>query len=947
MAESEEVMDKQNFFLGIDLGTTNSVIAFANMRNNALLPTVLSVPRTSDTGGTVTAPTLPSVVYYSKERNGRLLPKVGDFAKAQYGKKYGFVVKSVKTSMGSGIIPDISEELPDQKPEDVSARVLEQLLVGAKSKLILDDIPDDVIITIPASFDSDMRKATLDAAQSAGITAYDSQGKPRDILLYEPKAVLYDIVNSQMNGEIPDALMDLSSPKHVMIYDLGGGTLDVSMHTVSKTAGSDLLSIDDVAISRYTNIGGDDFDTLIAAKLRELFIEQYGTGLNLTEQARKEILSIFIKKAENLKIAMNTAYETLDVRGEVLPDEHDEYISEVNLYGGYPFEAYVTKKEMLSYIKPLMGENLSLDSVEQFEKLTSPAAVDNIIYPILDVLVKAKAAIGAVKPDYIILNGGMSKFFPVKERLERFFGCKPITINDPDMSVAKGAVVYHYYLHKYKVQEHVSTVVAPRADDVRIASDVRPAEGPGTRLTAFKTPGYSKPKSITVEEARIIGSPILNDTLNLAVRGGYVQPLIKAGTKLPYVSEVFDIYELPKDCDNIRLPLYNGSGSTTQSPNRKIAERILHFSRPYPAGTKISIQVEIDRYGLISLSTWVSDHPQEIGRVSVDMQQTGVTGNKVSGSKPVMPNPNFGMTVNFKAELNSLQQLFQRKKAAQNALNHQLDSKISRQIREVVERLANAKNAADGGEGIVRLLENSGSNNDLMGCLFGLGGPMYAKWPGYIQREFHRHCRNVLNIPGGWPAKLTSKHTQAINALAQIGDKEDEPLLRKLLLMRDKAFSCNASIALAKIGADPSDLLMLFHDLTRADVAKLNNYPWAIGRSCSREKGTYANLDQLKRAAEKCMDLLADIKLQNRNVQGLLLYCLGELCDCRLRVQQPLPVQVCSKAKACVEKFWHRIEFEDGYEALASRVSTVLKMVSGEDLTSQEDAELLAVRNQF
>ena len=131
--------------------------------------------------------------------------------------------------MGKDYVPDMNVNLSDQKPEDVSARILNQLIQGAKTKLMLDKVPNDVIITVPASFDGDQCKATFEAAKKAGIQAYGSQNRPKNILLYEPKAVLYDIVNSQMNGEIPQSILDVSSPKTVLVYDIGGGTLDVSL----------------------------------------------------------------------------------------------------------------------------------------------------------------------------------------------------------------------------------------------------------------------------------------------------------------------------------------------------------------------------------------------------------------------------------------------------------------------------------------------------------------------------------------------------------------------------------------------------------------------------------------------------------------------------------------------------------------------------------------------
>ena len=199
-------MMNTNFFLGIDLGTTNSVLSYIVNKDNEINAKILDIPRISDTGSQISSKTLPSVVYYKAEKDGTFRPIVGDFAKAQYGKRQGFVIKSVKSSMGKGYVPDMNVDLPDQKPEDVSARILNQLIQGAKKKLMLHEKPDDVIITVPASFDGDQCKATLDAAQKAGIQAYGSHGKPKNILLYEPKAVLYDLVNSHVKNEATSVL---------------------------------------------------------------------------------------------------------------------------------------------------------------------------------------------------------------------------------------------------------------------------------------------------------------------------------------------------------------------------------------------------------------------------------------------------------------------------------------------------------------------------------------------------------------------------------------------------------------------------------------------------------------------------------------------------------------------------------------------------------------------
>ena len=77
------------------------------------------------------------------------------------------------------------------------------------------------------------------------------------------------------------------------------------------------------------------------------------------------------------------------------------------------------------------------------------------------------------------------------------------------------------------------------------------------------------------------------------------------------------------------------------------------------------------------------------------------------------------------------------------------------------------------------------------------------------------------------------------------------------------------------------------------------------------------------------------------------MYCLSELCDGRVQVAEPLSAKVCREAKNTIEAFWNRVEFEDRSDLLARRVATSLKMISGEELTIQENAELLAVRNKY
>ena len=199
----------ENLNLGIDLGTTNSVIAYGNLDKQGILKTsVLEVDRRNEDGGLMRAKTLPSVVMYRKEKDG-YAPIVGDYAKSAYGKRYGYVSKSAKSIIGVEENAGLNDEISDKSPEEVSARILGQLLAGAKKSLFYNEDIKDVIITIPASFEPAQRKATVKAAELAGIDTENTH----DILLYEPKAVIYNLVNLLEKDEIPSRVIDISSPK--------------------------------------------------------------------------------------------------------------------------------------------------------------------------------------------------------------------------------------------------------------------------------------------------------------------------------------------------------------------------------------------------------------------------------------------------------------------------------------------------------------------------------------------------------------------------------------------------------------------------------------------------------------------------------------------------------------------------------------------------------------
>ena len=307
--------DHNDLCVGIDLGTTNSVLATINEKPNGdIVSKVVEISRAVDMYNamsgeakltTMKKPTLPSCIYYRQEKNYE--PLVGDFAKMQYPLRPHLVAKSIKSQMGKPFADGLSPDIPDKTPAIISSRTLKHMIKEA-SKIYRCDITD-AVITVPANFDSAMCKATRDAAELAGIKVRDDDGTERPVLLSEPNAVIYDLINQIHNGEISSRILDLSSKRRVLVFDLGGGTLDITMHEIKRREDNpDVLKVDEIATNRYTLLGGDDFDEEIAKAMFERYLKQYASHPEVVLKLRQEekvIMPQLRVYAEHLKLDLN------------------------------------------------------------------------------------------------------------------------------------------------------------------------------------------------------------------------------------------------------------------------------------------------------------------------------------------------------------------------------------------------------------------------------------------------------------------------------------------------------------------------------------------------------------------------------------------------------------------------------------------------------------------
>lgn len=929
-----------NYYIGIDLGTTNSVMGWGtlNPQTNKLEPKVVEINMMIERGGMGKKELLPSCVYF-KEGSPAI---VGEYAKTMIGRQTSRVVKSVKSEMGTPKQYAFDNET--YSASEISAQILKHLAASAKA--LFGFLPDDVVITVPASFDSDMRAATIEAARLAGFRTQEDDGSPRNILLDEPRAALYDFINRQDKGEIPETLINFHAPKLVLVYDLGGGTLDVSLHRVSYEQAAFRLNIEDLAVSRYTQIGGDDFDQQLA----DHFFAAYETRLpdNLDDFQLKLIKSAFREFAEQAKIELSSEIETSKLMGHFDPGTVETPIIQTP-WENLVFQYDLTLSEYEDIVEPLLANQLTLDSIAQLDTLP---ACDNIIYPILDVLRKGERKLGTMpQVDAVILNGGMTKLHPIQKRLERFFGFPPITACDADKAVARGAVVYHYDLHR----------------------GIKPAR-------------------------------ILNDTIGIEIAGGRVKPLVEAGTILP-LSEPQPIegLQVSDGAPSLRLPFYLGSRMDTRPPNRRILERNVRFRRPLLKNEPIYIQVQVDERGIMNVEGWPKANPNERFAVSVDSTRSagagpapaptvapstvrsprldvrpgaptytpertgpaprysGNVGQRNVGQRPGSTGPSFtgrpaapsqAATLDVQYELAEMKKNFSyymrtyqinRKKAIMDQVIHQR------------HKIAGATNAE---EFIKPLLENIPYVNN-----YGKARVMVLLGDLANQTSdtdlLYDICEAGIALSN--PDELTGKHPQviktvvryAVEAIGKTGLPIAESHLINLITRETPvAVRPNAVYSIGKCCHSVNaveHLKQLTEYGVAADQIAVN---WAFGKMGSREHKPPLPIGQLDSVIQILLGQLRGDAHKDVKRNGI--YALGEICDRRDCANDPIAIEKTAEVIAVLEPY--QMFRTDGslselanmqQERMLKRFAGVsLNMIKGMRLSAEQETSLLTIRNE-
>ena len=345
--------------IGIDLGTTNSCVAVLEGGEPQIIPNSEGMRTT------------PSVVAFTKD--GERI--VGEPAKRQAVTNADRTISSIKTHMGTDYKVNIDGK--DYSPQEISAIILQKLKSDAES--YLGEKVTEAVITVPAYFTDAQRQATKDAGRIAGL---------------EVKR----IINEPTAASLAYGMDKLDQDKKILVFDLGGGTFDVSLLEIGDG------TFEVLATAGNNRLGGDDFDKIIIDYLAEEFKKAEGVDLRNDKMALQRLKEAAEKAKKELSSTMST---------------------NINL----PFITATAEGP----------KHLNIDlSRAKFEELTA-GLVEKTMEPMKRAI--SDAGISVSEIDDVLLVGGSTRIPAVQETVKKFIGKEPHKGINPDECVAAGASI--------------------------------------------------------------------------------------------------------------------------------------------------------------------------------------------------------------------------------------------------------------------------------------------------------------------------------------------------------------------------------------------------------------------------------------------------------------------------------------------------------------------------
>ena len=454
------------YVVGIDLGTTNSVVAYAPLAADKPVVELLPIPQLVAAGTVENRTSLPSFAWLppagqSGDKSFALPWKtkpasdclVGEFARRQSAESPDRTISSAKSWLGHSKVDRHQPILPWNAPEGVvklspvavSQRYLEHLIAAWHHAFPKAPIAEQqVVLTVPASFDASARELTREAALAAGL--------PADlVLLEEPQAAVYAWLAAV--GDRWRRVLKVDST--LLVCDVGGGTTDLTLVNVAEEQGE--LVLRRMAVGDHLLVGGDNMDLALAYFAAQQF-EKKGVKLDpwqsvsLWHQCRLAKESLLTADAPKKHAVSVLGRGSKLIGGTVSVDLERQAAAQLLVDGFFP--------QCAPTEKPARRRQSG------FQEIGLPYESDTAITRHLAAFLSSQGPAGApVEPTHVLFNGGVFKADPLRARLLEVLGSwsgatppQPLEgEHDLDNAVARGAAFYAWSKQKGGVRIHGGT----------------------------------------------------------------------------------------------------------------------------------------------------------------------------------------------------------------------------------------------------------------------------------------------------------------------------------------------------------------------------------------------------------------------------------------------------------------------------------------------------------
>lgn len=541
----------------IDLGTTNTSVAMANeLMDNSIRVNPIKIQQLDKSKAPIALELLPSAVYL--DDNGKIY--TGKIAKEMREVRGNRVLSNYKRYMGKEFTMNIGDRSFNSR--ELSTEVLKSC------KRAMDKYGykegDKITITVPASFDSDQIKDTVDAAELARLSNVN--------IIPESTAALLDYINEKIIIAKEENTINFSVGKRILVLDIGGGTYDISIIDVKQE--DKKVDFTELAVGRYDELGGVDFDLIVQKYLLKNFCNERKIDFSLLKKEEQNFM------VNSLRVFAEKAKEYISANLEFGIDDEPYRQFLMSFYNGEDVEFSIDRKEYDTVTKSLYEygkESLCYDDLLKNK---------NIIDPILEILREYK--IKKESLDLVFLTGGMSQFATVSEKLKDILNLseeKIIKSPYPLEAVSRGAALYQYY----------------DANFTKLA-----------RVTDNKLYELSETEELkeNQQETEIKITKVMAEAIMVDVVEGLPVTIIERNQGVPYSGSIKGSLRTTSPA-GIVVNLYSGNDQFDWKMKLQKSKRAL-FKEPIKLGTAIDIDFDIDENKYLTMSVMVGNEIIEL-----------------------------------------------------------------------------------------------------------------------------------------------------------------------------------------------------------------------------------------------------------------------------------------------------------------------------------------------